>query len=434
MRQTNHTPHVVIVGGGAGGLELAARLGRKFGKKKKAIITLADTNSTHLWKPLLHEIAAGTLDSHEDEVSYFSYANQCHFYFQLGSLQGLNKKEKVITLASMRDENDYEYLPQRSLHYDILILAIGSIANDFSISGVREHCFFLDNRKQADIFQQHLLKSLLHLSHATNNQYPFKIAIIGGGATGVELVAELHYAVHQLAGYGLKIAPSRITFILIESTSRILSNLPQRISTIAHAHLSALGVKIYTNERVTQVTEKNLHTQSGHNITADVMIWTAGIKAPDLLSNLDGLEVNKSNQLIVKKTLQTTRDQTIFAFGDCAYCLQENHTPVPARAQAAHQQAVLLTKTLYNYLKHKPLPSYRYHDYGSLVTISRYSATGVLMSRITKAFFIEGKLAQLAYWTLYKRYQLALYGFWRTAALTVGSLLKKRVTPQLKLH
>lgn len=427
-------PRIVIVGGGAGGLELVARLSHVFGKNKKAFIHLVDASSTHTWKPLLHEVAAGTLESHENELSYFSYANEKHFYFHLGALKNLNRKDKKITLAPMMDDEQKEYLPERYLEYDILILSIGSMANNFSIAGVYEHCFFLDNRKQAEIFQQYLLRFLLKLSYLPPDCRQLKITIIGGGATGVELTAELHYAIHHLIGYGLKINPQEILFTLIESAERLLSALPRRISDIALNNLSALNVKVYTSERVIRVTAKGVQTHTDRFIPADILIWTAGIKAPDLLSTLDGLETNKLNQLIVKQTLQTTTDPAIFAFGDCAYCMQENNEAVPARAQAAHQQAIFLVRAINNYIENKPLPLYHYHDYGSLITISHYGAAGILKNKTINALFIEGKFARWAYLSLYKRYQIALYGLWRVLMLSIGSLLNRRKKPQLKLH
>lgn len=431
-------PHIVIIGGGAGGLELAIRLGKKLGKKQKAKITLVDKSLTHLWKPLLHEVAAGTLDSHEDEVNYLANASQNYFQFQLGELQGLNRAQRQINLAPVYNFENQEIVPARTLSYDILVIAVGSVTNDFNIPGVNEYCSFLDSREQADRFQQQFLANLMR---AQNQQEPLvpgqlDIIIIGGGATGVELTAELHYTVQQAVSYGLDhIDPKRdVKLTLIEAAPRILSALPARLSNAVTKELKSLGVDILTDERVTEITATGLQTSNGKFIPAFTKVWAAGVKGADFLKNLDGLETNKLNQLLVKPTLQTTLDENIFALGDCACCPQpKKNLPVPPRAQAAHQQAKLLAKSLARKLAGKSLLPYVYHDYGSLITLSRYDVMGNLMGGVV-SYMIEGKLARLVYISLYRQHQITLYGFWRVMLIVIADFLTRRVKPRLKLH
>jgi NADH:ubiquinone reductase (H+-translocating) len=430
----NSTPRIVVVGGGAGGLELVTRLGNKLGKKSKAKITLIDNSPIHLWKPLLHEFAVGTLNSYEDEISYLAFAKDHYFQFCLGTMQGLNRAKKEVVLSPILDENQKVIIPERSILYDILIIAVGSVANDFNIPGVWKYCLTIDNSEQALHFQQYLIKTMMELSYK-QDEPQLNIAIVGAGATGVELSAELHYAIHQLATFGFDFDPNKVSFTLIEAAERILPALSANLSQSVEKQLKQLGISIYTNEQVNKVTTEGLNTQSGKFFAATIKIWTAGIKAPEFLKNLDGLEVNKLNQLIVKQTLQTTRDDTIFALGDCAYCLEEgNDKPVPPRAQAAHQQASFLVKAIINFLNKKPLPLYHYHDYGSLISLSHYEAIGNLMGRIIKSMMIEGMLARFAYLSLYRAHQATLYGFWRTAILNLANFLTRNIRPRLKLH
>ncbi len=427
-------PKIVVVGGGAGGIELVARLAKKY-KNGKAKITLVDTSPIHLWKPLLHEVASGTLNSYEDELNYLAYARTHQFQFCQGTLDGLNRTKQEITLAPIFDENHKQIVAPRTLPYDILILAIGSISNDFNIPGVREHCLFLDSSKQAAFFQQYFIKTMMHFSSLENNENPLSIAIVGGGATGVELAAELHFAIGQMANYGFSFDPKKVSINLIEASDRLLPALSPKLSNFVKEQLTQLGVSVYTNEQVSEVTTDGLYTKSGKFIPAVIKTWAAGIKAPDVLKNLDGLEVNKINQLIVKPTLQTTIDPKIFSLGDCAYCLQEkNNTPVPPRAQSAHQQASFLVKAIQAYLTNKPLPHFVYHDYGSLISLSHYETIGNLMGRMTKSMMIEGKLARLAYLSLYKMHQVALYGPWKVTIFMLANLLTRRLRPRLKLH
>ena len=431
----NTLPHIVIVGGGAGGLELATSLGKKWGKQHKAIITLVDASPVHLWKPLLHEVAAGTLNSYEDELNYLAFASENYFQFCLGQFQAIDRTQKEIMLAPIYDEFQQVFMPLRKLKYTILVIAVGSLSNDFNIPGVREECLFLDTTAQAKYFHDYLLKMMMRLSYDQQaNKKDFTIAIVGGGATGIELAAELHYAIRQMKSYGFAFDPTLVKLKILDSAPKLLAMLPAHLSIAAKRNLEQLEIEVHTDERVTQVLPDGIVTAKGF-VPTSMTIWAAGIKAPDFLKKLDGLETNNINQLLVKQTLQTTIDDSIFAMGDCAYCLQSDSLkPVPPRAQAAHQQASFLAKAIPNYLVQNPLPLYHYQDYGSLISISNYETIGTLMSRVAKSLPIEGKLARLTYLSLYKMHQIALYGAWRVGMLMLANAITRRIRPRLKLH
>ena len=431
------THRIVIVGGGAGGLELATRLGKTLGKKGTASVTLVDANLTHIWKPLLHEVAAGSLNSYEDELNYVAQAKWNHFQFQLGRMTGLDREQRQLHLAATLDENGQELVPARSLDYDSLVISVGSTTNDFNTQGAAEHCLFLDKRVQAEKFHQQLLNQYLR-AHAgqTDITEEITVAIVGAGATGVELAAELHNAAHELAAYGLgRIKPENLRITLIEAGPRVLPALPERIGGPVHTTLEKLGVTVLTNAAVSEVTADSLITASGQVIPATLKVWAAGIRAPVFLHELDGLESNRINQLQVRTTLQTTRDDNVFAFGDCAACPQKgSDRNVPPRAQAAHQQASLLVKSLRLRIEGKPLPEYKYTDYGSLISLSKFSAVGNLMGNLMGSVMLEGWLARMFYVSLYRMHQMALYGTFRTAMLMLGSKIGRGTEPRLKLH
>jgi NADH dehydrogenase len=431
------THRIVIVGGGAGGLELATRLGKTLGKRGAASVTLVDANLTHIWKPLLHEVAAGSLNSYEDELNYVAQAKWNHFQFQLGRMTGLNRETKQIHLAATADENGAELVPARSLDYDSLVIAVGSTTNDFGTQGAAEHCLFLDTRKQAERFHQQLLNHYLR-AHAGQDESPTQInvAIVGAGATGVELAAELHNAAHELAAYGLgRIKPENLRITVIEAGPRVLPALPERIGGPVHKTLEKLGVTVLTNSAVSEVTAEGLHTANGQFIPATLKVWAAGIRAPGFLHELDGLESNRINQLQVRPTLQTTRDDNIFAFGDCAACPQKGtDRNVPPRAQAAHQQASMLVKSLKARIEGQVLPEYKYQDYGSLISLSSFSAVGNLMGSLMGSVMLEGWLARMFYISLYRMHQVALYGMFRTLMLMLGSRIGRGTEPRMKLH
>lgn len=425
-------------------MELATRLGDKLGKTGKAMVTLVDCNRTHIWKPLLHEIAAGSLNSSDDEVSYMAQAHWHHFRFRLGRMDRLDRARQEISLAPTLDDEGNEYIPRRNFHYDTLVIAVGSIANDFSIEGVNEYCQFLDTRQEADRFHQLLLRKY---TAAQTQKEPLRpgqlhIAIAGAGATGIELSAELHEATRQLVEFGLdRISPEKdVKITIIEAAPRILPALPERLSGNTENALRKLNINLITGQRIVKATADGFYTEDGTFIPAEIKVWAAGIMAPPLLKDLDGLETNRSNQLVVKSSLQTTRDENIFAFGDCAACPLdgEEGKTVPPRAQASHQQASLLLKTMQRRLAGKPLPVYRYVDYGSLVNMSRYSTVGNLMGnlagKISGNVMVEGVIARLVYMSLYKMHQLALHGFFRVALITFANILTRRARPRMKLH
>jgi NADH:ubiquinone reductase (H+-translocating) len=430
------THRILIVGGGAGGLELATRLGKTLGKRGTAHITLVDANLTHIWKPLLHEVAAGSLNAHDDELNYVAQAKWNHFHFQLGRMSGLDRVARSIRLAPTLDGAGRQLVPERVLNYDSLVIAVGSTTNDFGTVGAGQHCLFLDTRQQAERFHQQLLNHYLRAQALGVAGEKISVAIVGAGATGVELAAELRNAAHELAAYGLdRIQPHDMQITLIEAGPRVLPALPQRISEPVHRTLEKLGVSVITNAAVSEVTADQLKTCDGEVIEANLKVWAAGIRAPSFLKDIDGLETNPINQLRVRPTLQTTLDDNVFAFGDCAACPQPgSEQNVPPRAQAAHQQASMLVKSLQARLEGKALPTYVYKDYGSLVSLSRFSAVGNLMGKLMGSVTLEGWLARVFYASLYRMHQVALYGLAPTALMMLGNRVGRGTEPRLKLH
>jgi len=436
------TTHIVVVGGGAGGLELATGLGERYARHPDITVTLVDRGYSHLWKPLLHEVAAGTLNSNSDELSYIAQAHWHHFEFRLGALLRIDRGAKTITIAASHDAEGHEYIPERVLPYTYLVLAIGSVTNDFGIEGVAEHCLFLDSREQADAFHQHLLRACYsaNAQSAPVRAGQLHIAIAGAGATGVELAAELHHSLHTLVGFGLDhIDVERdVRIHLVEGSERILPGLPLKVSTSTHEILERIGVIVHVGERITRATDAGFHTLSGKFIAAEIKVWAAGIRGPAVLTALDGLEINRARQLVVRPTLQTTLDDDVFALGDCAACPLDDDHLVPPRAQAAHQQASLLVKSLECRRRGQALPHYVYKDFGSLINLSKHSAIGNLMGNLfghhPTSMPIEGWLARWAYLSLYKMHQVAVQGWLRTVLTTVADFLTRSSKPRLKLH
>ncbi|MCG9736891.1 NAD(P)/FAD-dependent oxidoreductase [Shewanella insulae] len=428
-------PRIVIVGGGAGGLGLATQLGHKLGKKQKAEILLIDKNRTHIWKPLLHEVATGSLDADLDGVVYSAHAVKHGYQFQLGELTGLDLKGKRLQLGAISNDKGEALLPARELEYDTLVLAVGSVSNDFGTPGVKEHCFFLDSHHQANRFHNALLDSFTRM-HQSDEQQKLNIAIVGGGATGVELSAELYHVTDLLKSYGLsKMTADRLSITLIEAGPRILPALPERIAASATRELTKLGVSVRQNTRIEEATSKGFVTAENELIAANLMLWAAGVKAPDFIKQIEGLNLNRANQILVRPTLQAQGHDDLYVIGDCCACEQPDGSFVPPRAQSAHQMAQCVERNILNDLKGLSLSEYEYVDHGSLVNLSRFSTVGSLMGNLTKdSMFVEGKIARFMYISLYRMHQKAIHGVAKTFALWLVEKMMRVVRPRMKLH
>jgi NADH dehydrogenase len=433
---------VVVVGGGAGGLELVTRLGDRLGRRGRAGITLIEKTRAHFWKPHLHEIAAGSMDLGSYETNYLAQSHWHGFRYRIGEMTGLDRARCRVQVAPFIDEDGDEVTPARTFRYDTLVIAVGSLTHDFGVPGVGQYAIRLDTPVEAARFHRRLVNACIRAHAQTSPLRPgqLQVILIGAGATGVELAAELHRTTRTLVSYGLdRIDPDKdIRLILLEASPRILPALPERLATGAAQLLEQLGVDVRTSSRVQEVLPDGVRLASGERIPAELVVWAAGVKAPEFLRNLDGLEVNAINQLVVTPTLQTTRDPGVFAIGDCAACPWIGGEPgrtVPPRAQAAHQQASHMVRQIERLLRGRPLQPWRYRDFGSLVSLGKYSTVGNLMGSLVGGnIWVEGYFARMMYLSLYKMHELALHGVWKVVLDTLARLITRRTEPHVKLH
>jgi NADH dehydrogenase len=438
--KTAQKTQIVVVGGGAGGLELVRRLGTKYGRRRHDIILL-ERNRTHIWKPLLHEVAAGSLDANLDEVGYRSHCHRWGYRFFWGSMEGVDRDARRVIVAPLIDEDGSELIGRHTIRYDYLVLAIGSVTNDFGTAGVREHCLFLDDRAQADRFRNKLLNHCLRVSRAMSqdglsDQY-VRVAIVGAGATGVELAAELFNAAQGLRHYGLEVFDeTRLKVTIVEAGPRILPLLPEALADAAKAQLEALGVEVLAGRRVVEVTDNAVITAQGDIIQAEIKVWAAGVRGPDVLKDIDGLERSPANQLRVRPSLQTTLDDRIFALGDCCSCLDpQSGRPLPPRAQAAHQMASTVFENLVRTMEGRDLIPMVYRDHGSLVSLSRFSTVGSLMGTLVGGrMAVYGAIARMVYQSLYRMHLVAIHGWLRGLIMILVGHVNAIVRPKLKFH
>ncbi|MFD1344482.1 NAD(P)/FAD-dependent oxidoreductase [Litorisediminicola beolgyonensis] len=429
---------IVVVGGGAAGLELVRKLGAKYGREKYDII-LIDRDRTHVWKPLLHEVAAGSLDPNLDEVGYGGHAARWGYRFFNGTLERIDRERQVVVTEPLLDEDGEVILDRHEIRYDYLVLAIGGISNDFGIPGVREHAMFLEHRRQADAFRKRLLNRCLRVNEQRERgeDAKLKICIVGGGATGVELSAELFNAAKGLRTYGLEtFDEDALEVRLLEAGPRILPALKEDLSETAAEELRALGIEVKTGAMVTEVEAGRVHVKDEGVIEADMILWAAGVRGEYEVPEMSDLETDRIARFVVRPTLQTTNEDRIFAIGDCAHCeLPGRDAPVPPRAQSAHQMASHVFANLSRLMEGKPLTDFEYRDYGALVNLSRFETVGNLMGNLMGgSMAVEGRIARFAYNSLYRMHLLAVHGWLSGVFMIVAGRVNKVLRPKLKLH
>jgi NADH dehydrogenase len=437
------SPHrIIIVGGGAAGLELATRLGNSVGKRRIAEVVLVDRSPTHFWKPLLHEVASGQIDASSHQIDYASHAKRNRFRFEQGALSSVERGRHEIIIDETTDLDDRTLLSRRTLQYDTLVLALGSVTNFCSIPGAEQHALTLETVEEAELFRRRILSGLLRLGQQQQNhgtaKTPIAVTVIGGGATGVKLAAAIRGSAEMIRAYHVaSLDPTNdICIRLIEGAPRVLPALPERISTHAYEVLAGLGVNVRLDCRVRSVNADTITTADGEALPSDITIWAAGVEGPPILRGFEELPLNRTGRVMVDGELKVEDGADIYAMGDCAACIASTgNAPTPPRAQAAYQQAVYLADALVRRLDSRVVPSFSYGDQGTLISFGRSRAAGALMSELLKQpLFSNGWLAASCYRHLYHRHIVGLTGFKRAVMYTVSQWLRDRVRPTVKLN
>jgi NADH:ubiquinone reductase (H+-translocating) len=422
---------ITVVGGGVAGLILTTRLGQVLGRRGLARVTLIDRSWIHVWKPMLHTFAAGTWNIYEQQVQHLVHARTHHFEYVPGQLEAIDRAARRLRLAPLRVAGEV-VAGVRELDYDVLVLALGSCANDFGTPGVVEHCHFIDSHDQAEEFNARLRAQVVR---SFDEGTDIDIAIVGGGATGVELAAELSRMVDLAAGYGEADIRPRLRLTLLESAPRILNAFPDEVSTSAASQLRALGVDVRTGVKVVAADAEGYLLKSGERVPAALKVWAAGIRASGNFGE-SGLELNRAGQVVIGPNLMAKGEQSVFALGDCASLVPEGaERPLPSTAQVANQQARHLIRHLPAWLREgKPVPPFRFRDLGALVSLSDYNAFGTLgRFGLYRGGFIKGRFAQLSHAVLYRRHQLSLHGPRRAALLWLADGINALVQPNIRI-
>ncbi|KQQ80646.1 FAD-dependent oxidoreductase [Aureimonas sp. Leaf324] len=420
---------VLILGGGAGGLELASQLAGPDGIE----VTLVDREMTHLWKPRLHEFAAGTVSSTLAEISFYMLARMRGFHFEQGEVRAVDRAGGRVELAPMHDEEGRELAPARFLAYDLLVVALGGVTPDFGIEGVSENAVRLDRPEDAEDFRTRFAGVMIR---ARASGMPAEVVIVGSGATGTELAAHLRDSETGFLLRGGKAKAERLLGItILESADVIMPGIDDALRAKLVERLKDLDVKTVTDAKVAAIEPKAVRSISGERWPADVAVWAAGLAGQPVLKRLADFELDDKGRIRVDRTLRSTVDERITVMGDAASMVPKgSEKPLPPTAQVASQQADYLAETIPLLLKGQPVEPFEYRDRGRLVQLGRAGTVGRIGSGYGDDFLIHGQFATAAYNALQRQHQWKVLGRLRGTVAIFADMLSPAKGPALKLH
>ncbi|MFJ4293817.1 NAD(P)/FAD-dependent oxidoreductase [Cupriavidus sp. NPDC089707] len=430
---------IVIVGGGAAGLQVAIGLGRALGKRRRARVVLVDRSPTHLWKPLLHEVAAGSVEPTIHHTSLALQAQRNHFQFIRGNLVSVDRALRTVSVDTGGNAEIAGTDPQ-VIAYDKLILAIGGVTEYFGVAGAREHALALDSVSSAERVRDRLhaaLRSKSEQESSLGTVGKVRVAIVGGGATGVQLAAQLRRTSRLLNRYGVhQLDPVQdVDITVLEAAPSILPGMDGELAARVARQLARQNIGIATGQRVTAVTPDGLKLNGNEPLNADIVVWAAGIAAPAEVAAM-GLAVNGKGQACVDAMLLCVGDENIFAIGDCASCRPTNVAKeLPTRAQVAFQQALYLVAAVPRHLAGKPVRPFFYRDYGSVISLAGAGAVGSLATvKGIPDWYVEGRLAALLHLAIYRRHIFSINGWRRALAVSLSHGLERWLGAGTRLH
>lgn len=416
---------ILIVGGGVSGLALANRLSARLGRSRKADIALVDHSPMHVWKPMLHEFAAGTAEPADKGINFPVQAKRAGFRFIPGTLTRIDSASQAIDVSLPGSIGKGGQV--RRFEFDRLVLGVGGRANDFGTRGAKEHCWLVDDLKSAMALNDALRAEILERAFSNEE---IRIAIVGGGATGVELAAEIRKLLAIGSTYGIEHLESLLNVTLIEANERILKAFDPVSAQRVGESLKSLGVRIECERRVAEVDADGFVFGDGSRINAAIKVWAAGVAASPSLKTLEAAEFNGAGQVLVDKHLRVKGVSNIFAMGDCCSLTPDGgERPLPASAQVASQQAAFLATALTADLDDKALPEFQYEDRGGLVSLGMYGTFGSLPQKgFVPEILISGRWARMIHPLFFRVHMFQLLGIWR------GSLIWLRDRLTVLLH
>lgn len=375
------SPKVVILGAGFGGLTAARAL------EKSADVTLIDRHNYQTFLPLLYQVATAGLAA--DHVAYpiRGAIRKTKLKFQMGEAKSIDFDRNALVLEDGQE-----------IAFDHLIVALGSQTADFGIPGVKEFTFGMKNVSEALEIRSKVMRAYENLCTPGNTE-KFNISIVGGGPTGVELAGAFAELIRGPLHSDYANAAERMSVSIIEAGPRLVPSFSESLSEKTKKDLEKLGVHVFLNTAVEQVTADSILTKNKKQIKSNVTVWAAGVMGVDAMQKLK-LPIAK-NRIEVLPTMQVSGYSNIWAIGDIAGAYDRNDKPLPMVAPVAMQQGRFVAKQIFRVAANEKLQEFKYIDKGSMATIGRHKAIVEV-----KGIKISGPLAWLAWLWLHLFYIL----------------------------
>jgi NADH dehydrogenase len=403
VRLSSTGKHIVILGGGFGGLSAASKLIELAGDQLR--VTLIDQHNYHLFTPMLYQVASCGIVPYDVAIPLRTFAGPRGIRFRRATVRGLDFEKKTV----QTDSADVSY------HY--LIIALGSTTNYFGNESAREHTLPLKSLEGGLAIRNHVIDCLEKAAEITDKDEQKKLltfVVIGGGATGVETAGALADAVRHLIPRRyptLNTNDARI--VVIEAGSKLLGHMKSIMAQIALGELRNTGVEVWLNTTAKNVNNGNVETNEGRSISAATVIWATGIRATDVVSK-SKTDHGKGGSITVNEFLQVPSHPDVFAIGDNALAKSKNG-PVPALAAAAMQEGHTAAMNILRMLQNKSPLRFRYKNLGSVVSIGHRVGVAEIAGRVIGGFsgWLAWRVVHLARITSFRN-KLATVLDWST--------------------
>ena len=377
MSTAGRRPHVVVLGGGFGGLTTIKALA-----KSDVDITLVDRHTYNAFQPLLYQVATAGLNP--GDVTFFLRAtrmSQKNVSFRQGEVTGIDPEDQLITFHD-----------GGKLDYDYLVIASGATTNYFGTKGAEENSMAIYTRKQALRLRDEIFTNLEHAA-ASKTSSDLAIVVVGAGPTGVEMAGALAELRNDaMASVYPELDPRRTHIVLVEMADRVLAPFAPSLREYAAKALRERGVELRLNTSVSEVTSHGVILGSGEFLKAGVVIWATGVAVPKVVGTW-GLPQGRGGRITVDGDLRVSGFKNVFAVGDVA--LYPN--PLPQLAQPALQGGKHAGKQIAALVTGRPTHEFHYRDKGTMATVGRRAAIADVALIKGKSLRLTGTLAWLAW-------------------------------------
>ncbi len=405
------TEHVLIIGGGFGGLALVRRLAKARRRGRLDVrITLIDRRNHHTFQPLLYQIATAGLQTQDVGISLRAILRRQDVTIRLGDVTGIDAENRTVSLSDGAE-----------ISYDHLVVAAGAITEDFGVPGVSEHAYGLKSLAEATMLRNEVLRRFEEVapvapvaavassgttpgSPAATDDGTLTFVIAGGGPTGVELagsLAELVDLVVRRDHPSLDVG--RVRIVLVEARDQLLGGFSARAGGAALEGLQERGVDVRLEVGIAEVAADHVTLTDGEVIPTRLVVWAAGVAASPLAALL-GVPLGRARRIPVDEHLRVVGLDGVFAIGDIAAGEGADGRPLPQVAPVATQHAAHVARLLTDEAAGRTTPPFRYRDKGAMATIGRAAAVAELPGGIR----LRGLVAWLAWLLLHL---LMLAGF-----------------------